>query len=94
MSSLEEFHCTIIHGLHIVPYGNISTIYSPSTGEMGERVRVAGERLRKVEGELEEGQEERSKKYNELCSKEKMISGMTCYVHVYIADLILGVSCD
>ena len=53
--------------------------HSTSTGEMGERVRVAGERLRRVEEELEEGQVERSNKYNHFCYKEKN-------------DLILGVS--
>ena len=46
-----------------------------STGEVQERVRVLQEKLRQVEGELEEGQEERSVKYAELRSKEQAITG-------------------
>ena len=44
-------------------------------GEVQEKVRLVQERLSRMEGELEEGMEERSEKYAELRSKEKMITG-------------------
>ena len=46
-----------------------------SAGEVQDRVRVLQERLRTVEGELEEGQEERSAKYAELRVKEQKTTG-------------------
>ena len=46
---------------------------------MEEKVRVLQEKLQRLEAQLEEGQEERSEKYDELRSKEKMITG----THVY-----------
>ena len=47
------------------------------------------ERLRRVEGELEEGQEERSEKYAELRSKEQMIAGHDPHIQCTCTDLIL-----
>ena len=51
---------------------NVHTI---RRGEIEEKVRVLQEKLQKVEAELDEGLEERSGKYAELRSKEKMITG-------------------
>ena len=52
-----------------------------STAEIHERVRVLRERLNRVDGELEEGLEERSAKCAELHSTEQMITGHQ-YIHV------------
>ncbi|CAI8003174.1 Intraflagellar transport protein 74 homolog [Geodia barretti] len=45
-----------------------------SAGEVEEKVALLQEKLHRMEGELEEGMEERSHKYTELCSKEQMIT--------------------
>lgn len=45
-----------------------------STGEIEEKIQQQRDRLQRLDGELEEGQEERSEKYTELRSKEKMIT--------------------
>ena len=43
-------------------------------------MRVLQERLRHVEGELEEDQEERNEKYAELRSREQNITGQALHV--------------
>ena len=55
------------------------------------------ERLRRVEGELEDGQEERSEKYAELRSKEETIAGHNRWIcmqphYVHICTITLGTS--
>jgi intraflagellar transport protein 74 len=45
-----------------------------SAGEVEEKVALLQEKLHRMEGELEEGMEERSQKYTELRSKEQMIT--------------------
>ena len=57
--------------LRTVPYPDTGC----RTGEVQEKVQLLQERLQRLEGELEEGMEERSQKYTELRSKEKMITG-------------------
>ena len=66
-----------ILGLHSCPISRC--MYNTcSTVEIQEKVRIVQDRLRRTEGELDEGQEERIQKYSELRSKEKMITGQHC----------------
>ena len=54
-------------------------------------MRVLQERLRHVEGELEEDQEERNEKYAELRSREQNITGQsTTCVRMSIWSMYLG----
>ena len=68
-----------------------------STAEIHERVRVLRERLNRVDGELEEGLEERSAKCAELHSTEQMITGhqyihvRTCTLYMYSVYILLHV---
>ena len=59
----------------ITPNPLLDNICICSTAEVQERMHVLQERLGRVEGELEDGQEERSEKFAELRSKEQMIEG-------------------
>ena len=46
-----------------------------SSAELQERVRSVKERVKVVEGDLEEGREERNAKYRELRTREEKIRG-------------------